>query len=140
MNAQKIKKIINVVLKVVLCLLIVTPILGAFGIFPQPTRDLYNTDIAFEFINILMQIKYINYIISIVFLLAILLIITKRTALAILLILPISVNIIAFHAFLDGGLFTPGAIMGNILFLINIYFLWQNRELYSILFKTSKNK
>ena len=37
-------KIVNVVLKVLLSLILVLPILGLTGIFPPPTRDLYNTD------------------------------------------------------------------------------------------------
>jgi hypothetical protein len=43
------------------------------------------------------------------------------------------VNIISFHLFLDGGLLTSGAIMADVLLLINAYFLWQNRKVYSIL-------
>jgi hypothetical protein len=56
---------------------------------------------------------------------------TRRTALAALLILPITVNVVAFHAFLDGGLLTPGAILGNVMLLINVYFLWQHRRVYT---------
>ena len=55
---------------------------------------------------------------------------TRRTALAALLILPITVNVVAFHAFLDGGLLLPGAILGNVMLLINAYFLWQHRNEY----------
>ncbi|RPI63614.1 MAG: hypothetical protein EHM50_02015 [Lysobacterales bacterium] len=56
---------------------------------------------------------------------------TRRTALAALLILPITVNVVAFHAFLDGGLLTGGAVLGNIMLLINAYFLWQHRREYA---------
>jgi hypothetical protein len=129
-------KIVNIILKVLLCLLIATPILGATGLFPAPTADLYNNPQAFSFIDILMQTKYIMYIMSAVFAAAIVLIIMSRTALAALLILPITVNIIGFHAFLDGGLLTPGAIMGNILLVLNLYFLWINRKVYATLWKT----
>ena len=118
------KKAIHILLRIILGLLIVTPILGALGIFPQPTPDLYNTSEAYSFIKAIYDGGYIIYIMALVFVAAIGLIITNRMALAALLILPISVNIVAFHAFLDGGLFTGGAIMGNILFLISIYFIW----------------
>lgn len=126
-------KIINIILKVLLCLLIVTPILGSLGIFPAPTPDLYTNQEAFNFINMLFTTKYILYIMSVVFLCAIVLTVLNRMAVVALLILPITVNIVAFHAFLDGGLLTGGAIMGNMLLLINIYFLWQNREKYKVL-------
>ncbi len=126
-------KILNIILRVVLCLLLITPILGALGIFPAPTADLYNTAGAFAFIDMLSTTKYITYIMAFVFAAAIILTITNRMALTALLILPITVNIISFHAFLDGGLFTSGAIMGNVLFLINIYFLWKNRAHYRAL-------
>ena len=124
------KKYLNPVLKGILSLLLVSPILGTLGIFPPPTRDLYNTDQAFEFINILMRSGYIMIIMAICFLLAIILLWTKRTAAAALLILPFTVNIVAFHLVLDGGLFTAGAIMGNVLLLLNVYFLWQYRTSY----------
>ena len=63
---------------------------------------------------------------------------TRRTALAALLILPITVNVVGFHAFLDGGLLTAGAMLGNIMLLINAYFLWQQRRVYaSLLAQTS---
>lgn len=130
-------KILNIIFRVVLCLILVTPILGALGIFPAPTEDLYKNKEAFYFINMLFMTKYIIYIDAIVFLLAIILTITNRMAITALLILPITVNIVAFHAFLDGGLLTSGAIMGNILLLLNIYFLWQNREKYKVLFNKS---
>ena len=123
-------KILNIVLKVILCLLLVSPILGALGVFPPPTPDLYNTPEAFAFINMLFTAKYVVYIIAIVFAICIGLIIMKRTALAALLLLPITLNIICFHLFLDGGLFTAGAIMANMVFLLNLYFLWQNRARY----------
>lgn len=126
-------KILNIVLKVVLCLIMVSPILGVTGIFPPPTADMYNTPEAFAFIEMLMEVGYINWLITIVFLAAIVLIVMGRTALAALLILPVTVNIISFHAFLDGGLFTAGAILADTVFLLNLYFLWQNRAQYKAL-------
>jgi len=55
---------------------------------------------------------------------------TRREALAALLLLPVTVNILGFHAFLDGGLLTPGAIMGVLIFILNLYLLWKNRKQY----------
>lgn len=131
-------KILNIILRVVLCLIIATPILGAFGIFPAPTPELYNTEEAFSFINILfMSASYITYIMAIVFAVSIVLTAMNRMAIVALLVLPITVNIVSFHAFLDGGLLTSGAIFANVLFLLNVYFLWQNREQYKSLWNKS---
>lgn len=126
-------KIVNIVLRALLALLIASPILGALGVFPPPTPDLYNTPQAFAFIDMLMTNGYIMYIMTGVFAISLILILMNRMAIVALLLLPITVNIIAFHAFLDGGLFTVGAIMANVLALINIYFLWQNRAKYKAL-------
>lgn len=124
------KKYLNPVLKGMLSLLLVSPILGALGLFPPPTREMYNTDQAFAFINALMTSGYIMVIMAVCFLLAIILLWTKRTAAAALLILPFTVNIVGFHLMLDGGLFTGGAIMGNLLLVLNAYFLWEHRMTY----------
>lgn len=126
-------KILNIILRVVLGLLFVSPILGVLGIFPAPTVDMYNNTQAFAFIQSLYSAGYIMWIMGLVFLVALVLTIMNRMATVALLILPITINIIAFHAFLDGGLFTAGAIMANVLFLINMYFLWVNKDRYKTL-------
>ncbi len=127
------KKVVHIGLKVLLSLIMLMPILGVLGIFPAPTADLYNNQKAFAFIEALMGSGYINPIMGLVFAIAIISFWVKREALAAILILPITVNIIAFHSFLDGGLFKPGAMMGNALLILNIYFLWQNRTAYASL-------
>ncbi|MBP6974656.1 MAG: hypothetical protein KBB54_01800 [Candidatus Pacebacteria bacterium] len=121
-------KTINIILKVVLTLLLVSPILGVLGVFPEPTREMYTNDAAFQFINILMTSGYIVWMEALTFAVAAFCIWTRREALGALLLLPFTFNIVGFHAFLDGGLFTGGAIMGNILLLINAYFLWVYRD------------
>lgn len=127
-------KILNTILKVLLTLILVSPVMGLFQNM-QPTAEMYNNPEAFAFIQIMMSSGYLNYLILVVFLLSAVCLWTKRVALASLLILPITINIIGFHAFLDGGLSKPGAIMGNVLFLLNIYFLWQSREKIGVLLK-----
>jgi len=122
---------IDIVLKVVLSLILITPILGLTGLFPPPTRDLYNTDEAFAFIQMMTEGRYISVIMAVVHILALLCLWTRRTGLAALLVLPITVNVVGFHAVLDGGLLTPGAILGNIMLLINAYFLWEHRREYA---------
>jgi hypothetical protein len=49
------------------------------------------------------------------------------------LILPITVNVVAFHLVLDGGLHKAGAILGDVMLLLNVYFLWQQRSKYRAL-------
>lgn len=132
---MKFTSILSIVGKILLTLLLVMPIFGTLGIFPAPTPDMYQTPQAFQFVDLLMKSKYIMVIDALVFLAAIICLWTKRTALAALLLLPITINIVGFHAFLDGGPFTAGAIMGNVLFLLNLAFLWQQRAQYRTLFQ-----
>jgi hypothetical protein len=131
-------KALDILAKVLLSLLMIMPILGAAGIFPPPTPDLYNTPEAYAFIVALMGAKYLMPIMAVVFALALGCLWTKRVALAALLILPLTVNIFAFHLVLDGGMFTAGAIMGNVLAVLNAYFLWQERAVYAVLLKVKK--
>ena len=120
------KKNIHIGLKVLLSLILLMPVLGTLGIFPEPTADLYNTAEAFDFIVTLNSAWYIMYMMAAVHIIALIALWTRREALAALLILPITLNIMGFHAFLDGGLLTGGAVMGNVLFLLNAYFLSKN--------------
>ena len=133
------KKIIDIVLKVLLSLLLVMPILGATGIFPPPTPDLYNTPQAFEYIRVLMDAKYVTFMMAVVFVISLVCLWTKREPLAALLLLPVTLNIVGFHLVLDGGLFKAGAIMGNLLLLINAYLLWKHRSAYKSLLSPNKN-
>lgn len=126
-------KILDAVLRTLLALLIATPILGVAGIFPAPTREMYGSDAAFNFIQAISASGYIMWTMAAVFAVAIFLTVTNRMAAAALLILPITVNIVGFHAFLDTGLLAGGAVMGNVLALLNAYFLWQNRARYATL-------
>jgi hypothetical protein len=126
-------KILDIVLKVVLSLILALPIVGTFGFLGEPTRDLYNTDAAFAFIQMLTDIGYINYMMVAVHIAALAALWTRREGLAGLLIAPITANVVGFHLFLDGGLFTPGAIMGNVMLLLNLYFLWLHRKQYKTL-------
>ena len=126
-------KIFNIICKILLTLLLATPILGTLGIFPEPTRAMYQTDEAYNFIMILMHSGYVMWMMSVVFIASLILLWKNKTAVVALLLLPITRNIVGFHAFLDGGLLTGGAVMGNVLLLINVYYLWVNRRVYRVL-------
>ncbi len=124
------KKYLHIFLKVILSLIMLMPVVGATGMLGEATRDLYNSDEAFAFIEALVAVMYINYMMAVVLVLALIALWTRREALAGLLILPISLNVVAFHLVLDGGLFTAGALLGNIMLLINLYLIWVNRSVY----------
>lgn len=121
-------KTINTIIKVILSILLIMPIFGILGFFPEPTAEMYTNETAFQFIQILMASKYIMYMEGIIFAVVLFSIWTRREALAGLLLLPLTFNIVGFHAFLDGGPFTGGAIMGNVLLLINVYLVWAYRN------------
>ena len=125
------KKIIHIIIKIVFSLLLVSPILGTLGIFPAPTAEMYSNPQAFQFIQALMSSHYIMILMAIVHVLALISLWTRREALAAALELPIVLNIVGFHAFLDGGLLTAGAIMGNVLLIIVLYVMWRNRGQYN---------
>lgn len=124
------RKWIDIVLKVVLSLILILPILGVLGVGPPATPDLYNTPQAFQFIDTLQNVRYISIMMAVVHVLALACLWTRRTALAALLILPITLNVVGFHLILDGGLHKAGAIPGDVMLLINLYFLWQHRREY----------
>lgn len=107
------------------------PTLGTLGIFPPPTPEMYTNPVAYQFIIGLMQAQYIMILMAVVNLLSLIALWTKREGLAVLLQLPIILNILGFHAFLDGGLLSPGAIGADVFALILAYFFWNNRAYYT---------
>lgn len=132
------KKYIHVGIKVVFSLILLLPILGSTGMLGEATRDLYNTDEAFAFIKALTDTMYITYMMTVVHIIALIALWSGREPLAALLELPISLNVVAFHLILDGGLFTGGALLGNIMLLINLYLLYRNRQAYEPLLFPSR--
>jgi putative oxidoreductase len=122
-------KILRIVLRILLGLLLLMPILGVTGVFPAPTADLYTPD-GWAFMSALMNAGYLMPLLGIVFAVVLLLTIMNRMALAAIILAPVAVNIICFHAFVDTGLISPSASLGIPLFLINAFFLWDNRKKY----------
>lgn len=120
------KKYLHLVAKVIFSLILILPVVGATGFFGEATRDLYNTDLAFAFIEMLTDIAYIIYMMAVVHMIALVALWTKREALAALLELPITLNVVAFHLVIDGGLLTTGAMLGNLMLALNFYLLWKN--------------
>lgn len=129
------KKYIHIAAKLIFSLILLMPILGATGIFPPATRDLYQTDQAFAFIEMLSTASYILYMMVVVHLLAIAALWTRREVVGALLALPITLNVVGFHFWLDGGLLTAGAAMGNVMLALNFYFLYIHRAKLQTLLK-----
>jgi hypothetical protein len=127
------RKWIDIALRIVLSLILLLPVFGVLGIFPPPTADLYNTPEAFSFIETLENVRYISIIMAIVHIAALACLWSGRVALAALLILPITVNVIAFHLFLDGGPLKAGSVPADVMLVINVYLLWQQRRRYTLL-------
>lgn len=136
------KKYLYIGLKIIFSLIILLPIASLIGLLLgydiEPKPEYYNTPEAFTFIQILMDSMYITVINAIVFAVGLILLWTKRTPLAAIIIFPITVNVVAFHAFLDGGLLTGGAFMGNIMLAINLYFFWVHRDAYRSILEQSR--
>lgn len=122
------KKYAHVIAKVIFTLILFLPILGVTGIFPEATRNLYNTDQAFAFIQTLTTAAYIMYMMAVVHILAIGALWTRREVVGALLALPITLNVVGFHLFLDGGLLMNGAMPGNVMLLINLYLLYIHQD------------
>jgi len=126
-------------LKVIFSLIILLPVISLIGILlgydMDPKPEYYQTSIAYEFIRIIMDSWYITVINALIFTIGFVMLWTKRAALAAVIIFPITVNVVSFHAFLDGGLFTGGALMGNIMLVINLYLFWYHWDKYSELLK-----
>lgn len=129
------KKYLHIVVKVLFSLILLLPVVGATGLLGEATRDLYNTDRAFAFIEMLNEVLYISYMMAVVHVIALIALWTRREALAALLVLPITFNVVGFHLVLDGGLLTGGAVLGNLMLLLNLYLLWKNRETLKLLTK-----
>jgi hypothetical protein len=121
------KKYLHSIVKVIFSFILLMPVLGVTGIFPEATRDLYNTDQAFAFIQMLTTAAYIMYMMAVVHVLAIITLWTRREVVGALLALPITLNVVGFHFWLDGGLLTAGASMGNVMLALNLYFLYIHR-------------
>lgn len=121
--------ILRIVLRVLLGLLVLTPILGATGVFPAPTADLYTPN-GWAFMEALINAGYMLPLLAVTCAVVLVLTIMNRMALAAVILAPMSVNIICFHTFVDTGLISPNASLGILLFLLNAFFLWDNRKKY----------
>jgi hypothetical protein len=126
-------KILSIVLRVLLILLLLMPIGGVLGFFPEPTADMYTTPEAWAFMSALMSTGYMMPLMVVVFVACAILMIIGRTALAAILLAPITVNIVAFHIFLDATPISANSSMAYVFLALNAFFLWENRKKYKAL-------
>ena len=120
--------ILKIVMRVLLGVVLLLPILGALGVFPAPTADLYPPQ-AWAFMKALMDTGYIMPLIGVLCFVCLVLDIMGKTALAAILLTPFTANVILFHIFLDS---TPiGALVpATLLLILNLFFLWTERRKY----------
>jgi putative oxidoreductase len=133
------KKYLHIALAIIFGLILLMPVGGLVAIFlgmdANPKPEYYNTQEAYAFIMMLMETQYIVVLNALTCLSGIILLFLRRIPLAAVIVFPVSVNVVAFHGVLDGGLFTSGAFLGNVMFMINVYFFWVYRALYARLFE-----
>ncbi len=118
-------KILSTVLRVLLMLLLLMPIAGILGFFPPPTAEMY-TPQGWAFISALMNTGYMMPLLGIMFAVVVVLLVMNKTALAALLLAPITVNIMCFHWFLDAAPVSASSSLAYLLLILNAFFLWQN--------------
>ncbi len=122
-------KILSLVLRILLGLLLLMPVAGAVGLFPPPTEEMY-TPAGWAFISALMNTGYMMPLITLDCLACAVLVFIGRTALAAVLLAPFTVNVIAFHWFLDTVPVSASSSLAYVLLVLNLFFLWENRSKY----------
>lgn len=125
-------KIFALVLRILLGLFLLMPVVGALGVLPEPTADMYSPA-GWAFMSALMETGYMMPLVTITSLICAILFFWGKEALAAVLLAPFTVNVIAFHLFLDPNPFAATTIPAWILLLLNLFFLWRNREKYKML-------
>lgn len=119
-------------MKVLFGLLLLLPVLGVLGVFPQPTADMYSPP-GWAFMQALMATGYMLPLVGITCAVCLVLLLIGRTALAAVIITPLTVNIVLFHLVLDHTMFTSSALPAWVFLICNAFFLWTEREKYRAL-------
>jgi putative oxidoreductase len=127
-------KVLSIILRILLILLLLMPIAGVSGLLPAPTAEMY-TPQGWAFMSALMATGYLMYVMALVFAVCVVLLAIGQTALAAVLLAPITVNIMCFHWFLDAAPVSASSSLGYILLVLNLFFLWENRGVYKALWK-----
>ncbi|MDQ0193599.1 hypothetical protein [Paenibacillus wynnii] len=94
--------------------------------YPEPANTLMNSFITSGYIMVIVSLLKVIVGLSMLS--------NRFVPLALILFMPISVNMILFHAFLNFQGILPALMIGS----INIYLLFVNREMYKPLLKSKK--
>lgn len=98
---------------------------GFLNFIPQPKTPMPAEAIAFAMA--LIKTGYMNQLVSgTQVIVAVLLLLNRFVPLALAVIAPVVVNIIAYHVFLDLSMIAPGAVVA----LLEIYLAWAYRQSY----------
>lgn len=122
-------RILSVVLRVLFALLLLTPVLGALGVFPAPTADLYTPE-GWAFMSAMMETGYMMPLLGVLCAVCLVLVVIGRTGLAAVLIAPMTVNVMFFHWFLDAAPISASSSLGYVLLVCNVFFLWKHWDAY----------
>lgn len=122
---------LSTVLRYIWALFLLMPLLGALGVFPPPTADMYSPR-GWAFMSAMMDVGYLMPLIGVLCVVCAVLLIMNKTALVAILMAPFVTNIFFFHI-IDNSLFKPASLFAWIFIIFNIYFLWVNREKYKTL-------
>lgn len=122
-------KITAHILRILLGVFLLMPVLALFGVIPQPSAEMYS-EAGWEFMKALMDTGYMMPFIQISNVLCGILLLANRTALAAVMLVPLTLNIILFHIFLDATPVSASSSPAYILLIGNIIFLHQNRAKY----------
>ena len=122
-------KIARIVLRVLLMLVLLMPVAGFFGFFPPPTAEMFTPE-GWAFMSALMQTGYMTALMALTSFICVVLLAIGRTALAAIILAPFTVNVIAFHWFLDAAPIGSASIPAYVLLILNAFFLWENRNTY----------
>lgn len=123
-------KIVMTVLRILLGLFLMMPLLAMFGLIPEPTAEMYSPA-GWAFISALMETGYMMPLVMVTNVICGVLLLLNRTALAAVILAPLTVNIVLFHVFLDPTPVSAASSPAYILLAMNLYFLWVNRQKYS---------
>jgi putative oxidoreductase len=122
-------KIVSIILRILFGLVLLLPVLGTLGVFPPPTAEMYSPP-GWAFMQAMTATGYLPLLIALTCAVCLVLVIMNRTALAAVLVAPLTVNILLFHLVLDRSMFTPSALPAWVLLITNACFLWENRVKY----------
>ncbi|MGG3572865.1 hypothetical protein ABES25_16020 [Bacillus gobiensis] len=128
------KSKITMILRIVFGLMLLAS--GSIVVFNLAPPMEYPDPVANNFLMALENTGYILFIVGLLKLLVGLsLVINRFVPLALVIFMPITVNMILFHAFLDITTILPSLIIG----FLNVFLLFSNIESYRPLFKPKNN-